>query len=198
AVMMPLSNSTSLMFSLVTTVGTNSSEGVSYRVSLPSGFSPCMNWYATSAAASATILMGLEIVLYWSPLMMRWAAAISASLPVTGGTSLPAALTAAMVPLAVPSLAATTPTMSSPNWVIWPLTQVCAFSGLQSGVSYSASSLKPLSSTALWMPCLIRPAAASVGEPFTWRMPPSAFSALRWSTSDWPIIEPIFSLSKEM
>jgi hypothetical protein len=88
--------------------------------------------------------------------------------------------------------------MSSPNWVIWPLTQDCALAGSQSGVSYSASSLKPLGSIALWMPFLIRPAAASVGEPFTWSRPPSAFSSLRWSTSDWPIIAPIFSLSKEM
>ena len=35
--MMPLSNITSLMFSLVTTVGTNSSDGVSKSVSLPVG-----------------------------------------------------------------------------------------------------------------------------------------------------------------
>ena len=81
--------------------------------------------------------------------------------------------------------------------MIWPLTQSCAFAGAQSGVSNSASSLKPLGSTALWMPFLIRPAAASVGEPLTCRTPPWAFVSLRWSTSDWAIRLPIFSLSKE-
>ncbi|CAM5739878.1 hypothetical protein SBADM41S_01744 [Streptomyces badius] len=64
-------------------------------------------------------------------------------------------------------------------------------------MSYSARSLNPLESTALWMPFLISPAAASVGDPLTWRRPPSAEVALRWSTSDWPIMAPIFSLSKE-
>ena len=94
------------------------------------------------AAAAATISVGLEIVLYWSPAMMSCSAAIVASLPVTGGTgSTPAALNAAMAPPAVPSLAATTPTIWSPKRVIWPLAHCCAFGGAQSGVSNSASVL---------------------------------------------------------
>ena len=82
------------------------------------------------------------MVLYWSPEMMSCSAAIVASLPVTGGTgSTPAALKAAMAPPPVPSLAATTPTMSAPKRVIWPLVHSCAFGGAQSGVSNSASVL---------------------------------------------------------
>src|SRR5919109_4698666 len=82
----PLSISSFLRFAFVTTVGTNSCDGVSNSVALGAGGLPCANAYATSAAAPATILIGLEIVLYWSPLTIRWAAASSASLPDTGGT----------------------------------------------------------------------------------------------------------------
>ena len=79
--------------------------------------------------------------MYWSPAMIRWIAASSASWPVTGGTGLtPPALNAAMAPPPVPSLAAKTPAISSPNWVIWPLHPVLRLVRLQSGVSYSASS----------------------------------------------------------
>ena len=71
---------------------------------------------------------------------MRWIAASSASWPVTTGNgSTFAALNAEIAPLAVPSFAAYTPTMSSPYCAIWPATHSCALSGLQSGVSYSAS-----------------------------------------------------------
>ena len=48
-----------------------------------------------------------------------------------------------------------------------------------SGVSYSASNWNPLSSMAEWMPFLIRPAAASVGEPLTRTMLP--FLPGRWA-----------------
>ncbi|CAM5594916.1 hypothetical protein SCALM49S_02924 [Streptomyces californicus] len=129
--------------------------------------------------------------------MIRWAAASSASFPVTGGTSTPAALKAATEPPPVPSLAATTPAILPGNLLIWPLTQLCAFPGSQAGVSYSASSAKPLESTALWTPFLISPAAASVGEPLTSKEPPFALVALRCSTREAPIMAPIFSLSKE-
>ena len=88
----PLSISSSLRFSFVTTVGTNSCDGVSNSVVFAAGGLPWANAYATSAAASATILIGLEIVLYWSPLTIRWAAASSASLPETGGTGVPGGL----------------------------------------------------------------------------------------------------------
>src|SRR6185312_746139 len=133
---MPLSKITFLTLSLVTTVGTNSADGVLNSVASGLGVWPLSNWTATSAAFSATILMGLEMVLYWSPLMIRWIAAISASLPVTGGMGdTPAAFRAAIEPPAVPSLAATMPVILSPNWVIWPATQSWAFDGCHSGVS---------------------------------------------------------------
>ena len=178
-------DSTSAMLSSVTTVGSNSCDGVSNSVVLPAGFSPFTNWYATSAAASATILIGLEIVLYWSPATIRCAAATSKSLPVTGGTGVaPAALNAAIAPPPVPSFAATTPTIWLPNRVICPDTQSCAFAGCQSGVSNSASSSNPLSSIAEWMPFLISPAAASVGEPLTSRIPPCAPVSFRCLTRD--------------
>ena len=44
-----------------------------------------------------------------------------------------------MAPPPVPSLAATTPTMSAPKRWIWPLVHSWALAGNQSGVSYSAS-----------------------------------------------------------
>jgi hypothetical protein len=95
---------------------------------------------ATFAAAAATISLGLEMVLYWSPAMISCSAAMVASLPVTGGTGLtPAALKAAMAPPPVPSLAATTPTIWAPKRAIWPLAHCCALGGAQSGVSNSAS-----------------------------------------------------------
>ena len=82
------------------------------------------------------------MVLYWSPAMISCNAAIVASLPLTGGTGLtPAALKAAIVPPAVPSLAATTPTICDPKRVTCPLTHCWAFGGAQSGVSNSASVL---------------------------------------------------------
>jgi hypothetical protein len=85
----------------------------------------------------------------------------------------PGALNAAIAPPPVPSLAATTPAMRPPNRVIWPDTQSWALAGCQSGVSYSASSAKPLVSTAEWMPFLISPAATSVGDPLTSRIRPA-------------------------
>ena len=54
-----------------------------------------------------------------------------------------AALSAETAPLAVPSFAAYTPTMSSPYCAIWPVTHSCALSGLQSGVAYSARIAQP-------------------------------------------------------
>src|SRR5207244_1641384 len=93
-------------FALVTTVGVNSCDGVSNRVDFGAGVLPLTNSYAVSAAASATVLIGLEIVMYWSPLMTDWAACRVASLPVTGGTGFTAAaLNAAIAPPPVPSLA---------------------------------------------------------------------------------------------
>ena len=119
-------------------------------------------------------------------------------MPDTGGTGLtPAALKAAIAPPPVPSFAATTPLILPGNLEIWPATQSWAFGGAQSGVSNSASSFSPLGSIALCIPFLIRPAAASVGDPFTSRMPPLGLSALTLSTSDWANIAPSFSLSKE-
>ena len=71
---------------------------------------------ATLAAAAATISLGLEMVLYWSPEMISCRPAVVASLPVTGGTGLtPAALKAAIAPPPVPSLAATTPSIFVPK-----------------------------------------------------------------------------------
>ena len=67
------------MLSWVTTVGVNSSDGVPNSVVLPFGVSPWTNAWAALAAASATILIGLEIVLYWSPAMIRCAAAVRRS-----------------------------------------------------------------------------------------------------------------------
>jgi len=55
----------------------------------------------------------------------------------------------------------------------------------------------PLLSTTLCTPFLIRPAAASVGDPLICRSPPDAFVALRWSISDCAMLAPIFWLSKE-
>jgi hypothetical protein len=106
-------------------------------------------------------------------------------------------LNAAIDPPAVPSFAATTPSILSPKRVICPATQSCALGGAQSGVSNSASSFRPLGSIALCMPFLIRPAAASVGDPLTWRSPPFGLSSLTLSTSDWANISPSFSLSNE-
>ena len=72
-----------------------------------------------------------------------------------------------------------------------------ACGGCHPGVSNSASSSRPLASTALLAPFAIRPAAASVGEPLTCRRPPVAPVDFRWSTSDWAMEAPIFSLSKD-
>ena len=124
-----------------------------------------------------------------------------ASLPVTGGTGLtPAALSAAIAAPPVPSLAATTPTIFFPKRVIWPLAHCCAFGGAQSGVSYSASVLYPLPARPSWMPSLISPAAASVGEPLISSTPTSLVGTLvvfRCSTSDLAIALPIALLSKD-
>ena len=107
-----------------------------------SGVSPVRNFAATFAAAAPTISEGFEMVLYWSPAMISCSAAIVASLPVTGGSgSTPAALSAAIAPPPVPSLAATMPTIWSPKRGIWPLVHSWALAGNQSGVSYSASVL---------------------------------------------------------
>src|SRR5665647_1247074 len=82
--------------------------------------------------------------MYWLPATIRCTAASSASWPVTGGTgSRPAARIAEIAPAAVPSLAAPTPSTRRPNWVGWPSTHSRALSGLQSGVSYSASTGTP-------------------------------------------------------
>ena len=84
----------------------------------------------------------------------------------TGGTGFtPPALNAAIAPPPVPSLAATTPTIFEPNRVIWPATQFCAASGFQSGRVVLGEQRDPAVVDAAWMPFLIRPAAASVGEP---------------------------------
>ena len=140
------------------------------------------------------------MVLYWSPATIRWTAASSASLPVTGGTGVDAGGLEGGDGAAAGAVVGRDDARRSGrrNWVIWPLTQSWAFGGSQSGVSNSASSLQPLGSTAAWMPFLISPAAASVGDPLTCSSPPSApSSALSLSTSDWAIISPIASLSKE-
>ena len=165
-----------------------------------SGVLPLSRSTAASAAAPPTISLGLEMVLYWSPAMISCRPATVASLPLTGGTAPPADLKAAIVPPPVPSLAATTPAiLSSPKREIWPATHFCAFSGFQSIVSYSASTGTPLLSTASWMPFLISPAAASVGEPFTSSRPPPLGTepSLTLSTSDLPMALPMPSLSKE-
>jgi hypothetical protein len=108
----------------------------------PSGVLPDSRPIAASAAAAATISLGLEMVFSWSPAMMSCSPATVASFPVTGGTGLtPAALSAAMAPPAVPSLAATMPTIFLPNRETWPDVHCCALEGCQSGVSYSASVL---------------------------------------------------------
>ncbi|CAM5594864.1 hypothetical protein SCALM49S_02923 [Streptomyces californicus] len=52
------------MFSRVTTVGVKSSDGVPKSVGLVPGFSPRAKAWAAVAAASATVLIGFEMVLY--------------------------------------------------------------------------------------------------------------------------------------
>ena len=135
-----LSMISALRLPAVISVGVKSCVGVPNRVVSAFGVSPFRSATATSAAAPATISLGLLMVLYWSPAMMSCSPAMVASLPVTGGTgSTPAALKAAIAPPAVPSLAATTPTIFLRKREIWPPTHCCAFAGVQSGVSYSAS-----------------------------------------------------------
>ena len=75
----------------------------------------------------------------------------------------------------------------------------CALSGLQSGVSYSAPTLRPLESITLWAPFLNRVALLSVGAPLIITMVPSVVpSALSLSTRAWPWSLPTCSLSNEM
>ena len=90
----------------MTTVGVNSCVGVLNNVVSAFGVEPFSRATATLAAAAATISLGFEMVLYWSPAMMSCRPAMVASLPVTGGTcSTPATLNPAIAPPAVPSLA---------------------------------------------------------------------------------------------
>src|SRR3954451_4870728 len=97
-----------LMLSFVTTNGVNSADGVLKTFEVGCGVCPWRSLYAASAAADATILIGLLILLYCVSGTMRCAAAVSESLPVTGGTGFtPAVLIAEMAPPPVPSLAAT-------------------------------------------------------------------------------------------
>src|ERR1035437_5432273 len=189
------------MLSRVTTTGTNSWLGVLNRVAVALGVLPWSIAHTASAAAPAGTSLGLEIVLYWSPEMMYGSPASMASFPLTGGTGFtPLALKAAIAPPAVPSLAAATPRILFPNRVICPATHDCALAGVQSGTSYSANVLYFPVAIPSWMPFLIKPAAASVGEPLTSSTPPLAgetpVSAM-CLTRDAAMREPIFSLSYE-
>ena len=57
-------------FFAVTTAGMNSCDGVLKSVVSAFGAWPLRKPTATLAAAAATISLGLEIVLYWSPAMI--------------------------------------------------------------------------------------------------------------------------------
>src|SRR5690606_5833060 len=121
---------------------------------------------AISAAISASGLIALYTVMSCSPEMIRWIAASSASWPVAKGMVVkPALFIAAMAPPAVPSLAAYTPMMLSlPSAVIACSISRCAWSGDQSGVSYSLPMFTLPSSTE-WAPALKSAALGSVGDP---------------------------------
>src|ERR1700748_116080 len=98
AFMIPGVTRSDLTLSLVISLGSNSCVGVLKSVVLGAASSPDSSFTATSAAAAATISLGLEIVLYGSPATISCTPAKVASLPVTGGTGLtPAALNAAIV-----------------------------------------------------------------------------------------------------
>ena len=80
------------------------------------------------------MLIGLEMVLYWSPAMMRWIAAISASLPVTGASAAYSCRLEGGDGSAARSVVRRHDTDDlRPNCVIWPETQSCAFWGSQLG-----------------------------------------------------------------
>src|SRR3954452_3398117 len=72
------------------------------------GFLPWASIVAHSAALSASGLIGLLNVIFFSPARIRWIPATSASWPVVGIVfgSMPADFIAAIAPPAVPSLAA--------------------------------------------------------------------------------------------
>src|SRR5258707_13501568 len=93
-----------------------------------------------------------------------------------------------MAPPAVPSFAATTPTILPPKRAICPAAHCWALVGSQFGVSYSASVLYGPPASPSWLPFLISPAAASVGEHLFCRTPTSPSSdsnlALRQLTTE--------------
>src|SRR4029453_13836069 len=169
----PSATIVSLMLSLVTATGFNSTDATSFWPLLtlsaadPDGFLPLTRSTASCAAPSASGLIALYTVMYCSPVSSRCTAANSASCPVTGGIGLmPWPFIAAIAPPAVPSLAAYTPTNPVlPTAVIACSISVWALSGDQSGVSYSLATLNPDESITLCAPCLNSLALLSVGAP---------------------------------
>src|ERR671933_473039 len=169
----PSATTVFLTLSLVTDTGVSRMEGTSLSPLLVVApwvaFAGIETFVARSnartAASSASGLIALYTVMYWSPVRMRWMAANSASCPVTGGQGLtPAAFIAAIAPPAVPSLAAYTPSTLFPSAVSAWVISFWAWSGLQSGVSYSRATCT-LPSRTLCAPRLNRVALLSVGEP---------------------------------
>ena len=98
--------------------------------------------------------------------------------------SMPAPLSAAIAPPAVPSLAARTPWKPSlPSAVIAWSISFWAFSGSQSGVSYSLATSMPFSWNTAVAPSLNNFALLSFGSPLIWTIGPvglpSSVEALR-------------------
>ena len=189
---------TSTRFSWVTTVGSNSCEGVSNRVVSASGVLPLSEGVGDLGGGLGDDVdrLGDGVVLVaGDDALDRGQLGVVAR---DGrDRSRPADLNAAIAPPPVPSFAATTPTIWSPNWVIWPPTHSWASGGAHSGRVELGEHLVAAGVDDAVHPVRIRPAAASVGEPLTWRMPPLAPVSSRWSTRDWAMEAPMASLSKE-
>jgi hypothetical protein len=165
------------------------------------GSSPWASATASSAALSASGLIGLYTVMYCSPARIRWIAASSASCPVVGLVAglMPADFIAAIAPPAVPSFAAYTPANPlSPSAVIDCSISTCASSGDQSGVSYCFAISTPLSSNTPVEPSLNSFALLSVGAPLIWTMGPfGELSSASFLLSASPCWRPTSTLSND-